>query len=701
MYTTQLANVQPLQISQSIHGPIMLMQATTQEQRVSDSHLIVTLNTPHEAMDSPPGLSIDIDDDSSVTTALSSCSDNDPNDSSSDWDSDSPPVAGDGDMINPNHERSMSIASSYLPRFHKKTNHHQTLATFSMNMSLADVSTVLLEDERGAHHSKHNTEFLYQDALFYPHPNLQSLLFSHIHPFTENDYRTLDIGGGCDEGDDIGANEQSMDWYDIQSVNKFKKMLSQLLITASFGIREDELYLMFSSPSPSGIIMHLRFGLLSHLCDTNIDRFGRRSFYYHYPNTKDIQTPHFFQHSKLPSELDDLVFGDSHLSSFIEETPTSDGCASPIVSYSPVTQPTHVSWKSHTSHSFKPYKIKSYEPLCDSPIHNEDYSPIPLATSITLKEHIVPKVNRFAFPIKIQTDLEDISLEPISHPSIRFSNAYLQATNTKTQKVTQLPPVPHTLTDRLHSGIKDRNSHLFGTNTPPAIMIKTDPLPQRISTSRTDKTKSRKAPPNRPLPFKPKPAQKPQVLAETRRKLSDRKMKMMMKKRAVSVKEFKSVNLLDVLPSRESNRNYEMAKCIAKHFDVMFGDTDTVCIVSGADKEPDLSYWLKGDFIRKTQNVGMDNKTICVYRACRHMKAKQPIVSQAQFEQFVRNLCVQDKNKSVKDIGDILDDKFGYGVHFARSTLKRCDYDIYCRYSDKYECSFTLPSGAYIVAWRR
>lgn len=37
---------------------------------------------------------------------------------------------------------------------------------------------------------------------------------------------------------------------------------------------------MFTSPSPIDIILQLRFGFFSDICDTHIDRFGRRSYYF-------------------------------------------------------------------------------------------------------------------------------------------------------------------------------------------------------------------------------------------------------------------------------------------------------------------------------------------------------------------------------------------------------------------------------------
>ncbi len=58
------------------------------------------------------------------------------------------------------------------------------------------------------------------------HPNFQSLLFSQYHPFTEIDYTIIyTIANNNSDSDD-----------------EFKQLLSQLLITASFGIQKDGIF---------------------------------------------------------------------------------------------------------------------------------------------------------------------------------------------------------------------------------------------------------------------------------------------------------------------------------------------------------------------------------------------------------------------------------------------------------------------------
>ena len=116
-------------------------------------------------------------------------------------------------------------------------------------------------------------------------------------------------------------NDTKMDWNDVDSVNRIKELIKKLLSSSNLskGIKEEELYLMFSSPSPSEIIQQLRFGILDPLCDVHIDRFGRRSYYYrrnrHQRQKSQI---HFYNHSNVPSSI--MSAGDVvGLSDFIEE----------------------------------------------------------------------------------------------------------------------------------------------------------------------------------------------------------------------------------------------------------------------------------------------------------------------------------------------------------------------------------------------
>eukprot|EP01084_Bolivina_argentea_P187827 323468_1 len=122
-------------------------------------------------------------------------------------------------------------------------------------------------------------------------------------------------------------------------------------------------------------------------------------------------------------------------------------------------------------------------------------------------------------------------------------------------------------------------------------------------------------------------------------------------------------------------------------------------MVAEKDKQPTISYWVKGEYVRKHSNI--HGKHILVYRASKHVIAKQPIVSRDEFQKYVRKISIEYENGSVNTIADKLDEKFGTGCHYARSYAKSSQYDLYCRFSDKYECGFKLPSGSFVIAWRR
>ena len=99
-------------------------------------------------------------------------------------------------------------------------------------------------------------------SLFYPFTNLQSLIFSHVQPYIETDYQNIKRFGNSQQEDmtyDEGM-DTKMDWNDIASVNRIKDLMTKLLSTSSSnrGIKEEDIYLMFSSPSPTEIIEQLR-----------------------------------------------------------------------------------------------------------------------------------------------------------------------------------------------------------------------------------------------------------------------------------------------------------------------------------------------------------------------------------------------------------------------------------------------------------
>eukprot|EP01084_Bolivina_argentea_P132317 233512_1 len=168
----------------------------------------------------------------------------------------------------------------------------------------------------------------------------------------------------------------------------------------------------------------------------------------------------------------------------------------------------------------------------------------------------------------------------------------------------------------------------------------------------------------------------------------------------MSSSEFGSVALAEIFENDNTLQDhFDIAKKICKYYDEQLDDRNTVCVVSEPGKQPAISYWVNGDYVRKESNIG--GKDLLIYRAISHKEAKKPIVSQSQFEAFVKQISVDYEQSSVDAICDMMDDKFGKGCHYARSKQKTPEFDIYARFTDKYDASFRLPSGAYVIAWRR
>ena len=128
-------------------------------------------------------------------------------------------------------------------------------------------------------------------------------------------------------------------------------------------------------------------------------------------------------------------------------------------------------------------------------------------------------------------------------------------------------------------------------------------------------------------------------------------------------------------------------------------------MVSDKGKQPAIAYWCIGVYVRKHKDI--TGKHVLVYRACKHAKAREPIVKGSVFEKYVKEISIKYQHKSVDALADKLDAKFGTGCHYARSTAKKANYDIYARFSDKYDAGCKLPKsdefphGAYVIAWRR
>ena len=203
------------------------------------------------------------------------------------------------------------------------------------------------------------------------------------------------------------------------------------------------------------------------------------------------------------------------------------------------------------------------------------------------------------------------------------------------------------------------------------------------------------ADPEGDLKEEPEPAMMDEVVVPMEQRLKSKR-----KRRGMTVEEFVSIPLDDLVdPDIESLDHYAMAKRICHFFDAQFGDTDTVCLVAESGKQPAFSYWVRDRFVRKQTHLF--GRHVLIYRACGHRAAKQPVVTQQEFEEFVKGISIGNDQEPVDAIADQMDERFGAGCHFARSTAKKADFDIYCRFSDKYECAFKLPTGGYVIAWRR
>ena len=176
--------------------------------------------------------------------------------------------------------------------------------------------------------------------LFYPFTNFQSLIFSVMEPYYATDYRVdkkspfLFVNNNREDDlyDDTnstncGNSNSPMDWSNVESVDRVKELITKLLSTANRkeGIRELDLYLMFTSPAPNEIISELRFGSLSTLCDVHIDRFGRRTYHYRkHPHHRRERSLYFYNHSGAESHLSIGSVDMVGLADFIEEDTVSE-----------------------------------------------------------------------------------------------------------------------------------------------------------------------------------------------------------------------------------------------------------------------------------------------------------------------------------------------------------------------------------------
>eukprot|EP01084_Bolivina_argentea_P048606 89522_1 len=558
-----------------------LPQSTTKDREYSETASIVTLNTPTGGY--LTNEETDYDDDTSSSEVSDTYQkhdyDDDSSSSSSDW------------------EPSASMASTYLPRDQKKANNKSHLKPYI---------SIRMDDEDCV--SKLNHINTINHILFYPHSNLQSLLFSTSHCYIQTDYKRIKNVNILDEEDTNPLHTTKMDWTDPKSVQKLKDLLHNLFVSASLtaGIREEEIYLMFSTPSPQQIIQELRFGVLAELCDVHIDRFGRRSFYrkdidyLHRKNKHSINNhTYFYTHTHIPSKL--FASHDiHHLSNFVGDSPKYQS-------------PKHLSPR-HLS----------------SPHHH--HSPKHLSP-----KHLSPRGKKHVQRMsEDKLEWKNIDYKPVTY--------LLTKTKATTYNMNSNRTATH-IASRHH---KKKTNHKIKAPLTAVQETKKDGV-RRVKkvniTGIDSKTKS------------------------------------------MSVEQFESMDLTDIFvdgfKTEELNDNFSIAKKIAQYFDARFDDTDTVCLVCDNNKQPAISYWIKGQYERKDENV-LNNKYILVYRSCAHVAATLPIVSATKFEEYVKDISFQYENEGVQFIGSKLDERFGDGCHYVRSTQRKhdaSDYGVYCRYS--------------------
>lgn len=132
------------------------------------------------------------------------------------------------------------------------------------------------------------------------------------------------------------------------------------------------------------------------------------------------------------------------------------------------------------------------------------------------------------------------------------------------------------------------------------------------------------------------------------------------KRKKMTVEEFKTISLDDLVENGADRDHYELAKRICHFFDAQFGDTDTVCLVASKGMQPAISYWVKDGFVRKEKDLmGLH---LLIYRACGHQAAKEPVVNREKFQKFVEGISIGNNHEAVDVIADKLDERFGAGM---------------------------------------
>ena len=101
-----------------------------------------------------------------------------------------------------------------------------------------------------------------------------------------------------------------------------------------------------------------------------------------------------------------------------------------------------------------------------------------------------------------------------------------------------------------------------------------------------------------------KASKSPKVMRIRAQTVSPRPKNSGLSKKTMSVQEFKDVPLRQLFEDDDALKdNYDIAKKICKFYDGQFGDTDTVCMVAERGKQPAMSYWVKGEYVRKHRDI--------------------------------------------------------------------------------------------------
>ena len=94
----------------------------------------------------------------------------------------------------------VSLASTYLPRTHKKSNQNVDIKSYLIEFCQEENKSKstnrfgkMRQNSYISQTSEQSTNDLQYDlySLFYPYTNLQSLLFSNTHPYIDSDYKNI------------------------------------------------------------------------------------------------------------------------------------------------------------------------------------------------------------------------------------------------------------------------------------------------------------------------------------------------------------------------------------------------------------------------------------------------------------------------------------------------------------------------------